>query len=315
MRPQCDYCDSLFYAIERQNFCSNSGDDIRDVESNAFYFKSSHLHSGDHISRLTLRTISQGYQYHKVDQKDYLVNGQKYLVVNEGQAYRSEIEAPRPVEGLVVAFGHSYLQKAKHFIHSDEGQLLDEPFKESPEALVLEQQTYALSEAVTSRLARLRLAIVSQIRDRLFYEELFHQLLLLMLRDKSDLHARIHSIKAKKQSTKIEMFKRLSRVREYLDAHTSDPVSLEELSKIAALSPYHLLRSFKAFYHITPHQYLLEQRLKRAQYLLLHSDLTIQQIGMDSGFENKSSFSRFFKKNYHLSPSTYREGVLSGAIN
>jgi transcriptional regulator GlxA family with amidase domain len=59
-------------------------------------------------------------------------------------------------------------------------------------------------------------------------------------------------------------------------------------------------------FQITPHQYLLQERLKKALYYLDTSSKTIEDIARKVGFEDASSFGRFFKKKYRITPSGYR---------
>ncbi len=58
---------------------------------------------------------------------------------------------------------------------------------------------------------------------------------------------------------------RFDRVRDYLHDNYMRPITLDELAQVAALSPYHFQRQFKAHYHVTPHQMLMAIRLWRAK--------------------------------------------------
>ncbi len=58
---------------------------------------------------------------------------------------------------------------------------------------------------------------------------------------------------------------RFDRVRDYLHDNYMRAVSLDELAQVAALSPYHFQRQFKAHFHVTPHQMLMAIRLWRAK--------------------------------------------------
>ena len=68
-----------------------------------------------------------------------------------------------------------------------------------------------------------------------------------------------------------------------------EPLSLEYIAQVAALSPYHFLRSFKQHFGQTPHAYLTNQRLKQAKRLLAHTDIPVTDICLDVGF-SKSWF-------------------------
>jgi AraC-like DNA-binding protein len=91
-----------------------------------------------------------------------------------------------------------------------------------------------------------------------------------------------------------------------LDRSYDAPITIEELSREVALSPYYLIRAFRRAYKQTPHQYLVGQRIARAKELLRNSDLSITEICAAVGFESLGSFSTLFRKVAGLSPRAYR---------
>jgi AraC family transcriptional regulator len=84
-------------------------------------------------------------------------------------------------------------------------------------------------------------------------------------------------------------------------------LKLTELSAIVQISPYHFLRLFKKSLGITPHQYILQQRIDRAKYLLRSSNLDIAQIALRVGFCDASHLNRCFKNSLGMTPSQWRQ--------
>ena len=68
-------------------------------------------------------------------------------------------------------------------------------------------------------------------------------------------------------------------LRDYLDAHYTEEISLNDLARQYSYSPSHLIRSFHQAYGASPMQYLKKLRIEHASQLLLHSDATIQSVG------------------------------------
>ncbi len=99
---------------------------------------------------------------------------------------------------------------------------------------------------------------------------------------------------------------RLTLARSYMDHHYDQPLTLDHLSETAGFSPYHFIRLFHAAYRQTPHQYLIQRRIDQAKDLLGSSDLPIQAICFEVGFESIGSFSTLFRRVTGLSPSVYR---------
>jgi AraC family transcriptional regulator len=86
-------------------------------------------------------------------------------------------------------------------------------------------------------------------------------------------------------------------------------LSLAELARAAATSPYHFLRIFQQQVGLTPHQFVLRTRLHRAAVRLRASDAPISAIAFDAGFGDLSSFNRRFRRVMGASPSAYRTRV------
>jgi AraC family transcriptional regulator len=85
-----------------------------------------------------------------------------------------------------------------------------------------------------------------------------------------------------------------------------EPLTLGEMARIAGLSRYHFLRTFKAVTGITPHQWLLRARLRDAARRLATSRDPVTEIALDVGFEDLSNFIRSFRSEFGVSPSRYR---------
>lgn len=109
-----------------------------------------------------------------------------------------------------------------------------------------------------------------------------------------------------KRTTRIDLFQRLSRTREWIQANYAAPVSLDDMASIASLNSQHFLRLFRDCYGLTPHRFLTTTRLEAARQLLLSSGETISVICRQTGFESLSSFSGLFRMQFGMTPSACR---------
>ena len=110
-----------------------------------------------------------------------------------------------------------------------------------------------------------------------------------------------------KSSVRLNPHKQVRLARLLLDRSYDAPITIGDLSREVALSPYYLIRAFRHVYKQTPHQYLVGQRIARAKELLRNSDLSITEICVAVGFESLGSFSTLFSKVAGISPSAYRD--------
>lgn len=96
----------------------------------------------------------------------------------------------------------------------------------------------------------------------------------------------------------------VQRVREYLTECYADNVSLDELARIARLSPFHLNRMFCREVGMPPHAFQTQVRIARAKRLL-REGWSISRVAAQTGFTDQSHFTRHFKRLMKLTPGRY----------
>lgn len=99
-------------------------------------------------------------------------------------------------------------------------------------------------------------------------------------------------------------------VKAHLKAHLSEKVSLDDLSDVAHLSRYHLLRVFQLDVGLPPHAYQNQLRVDLGKRLLAEGN-SISQAAVDAGFVDQSHFSRVFKQFTGATPRQYQDGALA----
>jgi AraC-like DNA-binding protein len=98
----------------------------------------------------------------------------------------------------------------------------------------------------------------------------------------------------------------LRRVREFIEAHLERTISIQALATTAGLSMYHFARAFKQSEGMTPHDYLVQYRVRRACDLLAATDLPLSEIALAAGFADQSHCARWFRKHVGVTPRSYR---------
>lgn len=94
---------------------------------------------------------------------------------------------------------------------------------------------------------------------------------------------------------------------EFMDQHLDTNLRLEEIAEVAGISQPYLFTIFKRYLELSPHQYMLRQRLTRAKQLLAAGEATIKEISSDCGFESLEAFYRRFTRNEGITPGAYRK--------
>lgn len=95
-------------------------------------------------------------------------------------------------------------------------------------------------------------------------------------------------------------------MKDYIDRHYSEKINLQTLSDRFYVSREYASRMFKREMNTTFINYLTEVRLNRAAQLLLHTDASLGEIALQTGFKESSYLIRVFIKRYHMTPKEYR---------
>lgn len=95
-------------------------------------------------------------------------------------------------------------------------------------------------------------------------------------------------------------------VKEYIDAHYAEPLTLQSIADALYISTYYLSHIFKEMSGYSPMQYLLRRRIGEAQTLLITTDYSILQIAEMVGYDTQSYFNLQFTKNVGMPPKKYR---------
>jgi AraC family transcriptional regulator len=100
----------------------------------------------------------------------------------------------------------------------------------------------------------------------------------------------------------------LNQILDYIDATLAEDIKLSDLAELLGMSPFHFGRMFKQSTGISPHQYVIQQRVERAKRLLKQTDQAIIDIALDCGFNSHSHLSKKFRQVTGVTPREFRRG-------
>jgi AraC-like DNA-binding protein len=101
----------------------------------------------------------------------------------------------------------------------------------------------------------------------------------------------------------------VARVRDVIEQRFAEPLQLSELADIASLSIHHLIRAFRAEVGLTPHAYVIDVRVRRAQALLRRGS-SPADAAMLVGFADQAHLTRAFKARLGVPPGAYRRALV-----
>ena len=131
-----------------------------------------------------------------------------------------------------------------------------------------------------------------------------------ILNEHFNTYKEIESLHAIRNSTREELYRRVSIAHDYIRSYFNQPIKLDEVARVACLSPNHLLKTYNQIYGRTPHQHISEFRIQKAKQLLSKVEKNMTYIAFELGFQNPVSFSKMFKQHVGISPIEYRKKVI-----
>gem|GEM_PF-1357613 len=230
----------------------------------------------------------------------------EYLLVNRHQTFDCFIRNPTPVEGFCFYLSPRLIQEAASGLSRTTGDLLDDPAPKSNKAPRFLEKIYRTDENELGRyLEQLRPAL--EAHRQLDFNQVFFDVATALLRTHWRTEKEMKGIDCARRSTREELYRRLCIARQYIYDNYCNDLQLEELAKAALLSKYHLLRTYKQAFGITPYQQVLELRLHKATRLVGEGD-NLSSVARELGFSDRRSFTKAFKKKFGVAPSFYRAG-------
>ena len=254
---------------------------------------------------LSIKTVSRGAARWTTEDGEFWVDDTSFLVVNERQPYSITVDSPSRVETCCLFFERGSVDSMHRAMTEAPEHLVDDPFRPGAPLRFrvrlqfsdgrLLPRIKALDEAIRRREASaswLENQAILAARDLLLMEERTER--------------EIARVPAARPATREEIYRRVCRAREFLYASRDRAVRLEEVSRAACLSPYHLHRAFRQAFGETPHDFLTRVRLGHARKLLFATQLSITEIGLACGFDTPGSFSTLFRRKFGQSPRQFR---------
>ena len=238
------------------------------------------------------------HAFHKVivalaGRTEYAVEGERYAVqpgdfvlVGRGSIHRPMMTEGEFYERIVFYISPEYLQTL-----SREGEDLETCFR-----LAQERFCYVYRAAEEDGIPRLFTALEEAQKEEGFGRELRSRALF------TELMVAINRSVIRGDGGEGQGDNKIVSILQYLNSHLTEPLTIDELAARFYISKYHMMRRFREETGYTVHNYISEKRLLLAQQLLQRG-VTLTAAAEQSGYQDYSTFSRAYKKQFGKSPS------------
>ena len=106
-----------------------------------------------------------------------------------------------------------------------------------------------------------------------------------------------------------EAARRIAGIRQYMEEHLDEPLTISALSRRACLSATAFKSGFRRLYSLPVHTWLRQRRMEKAAELLRGSSLSVLEVAMAVGYGSASQFTAAFRLQYGVTPAAYRKNV------
>jgi AraC family transcriptional regulator len=264
----------------------------------------------EHVSGLGILCVDAGRGHFILNGEKNRVHEKSFLLVGSGSKLSIDLRQAHDAQPAFLFF-HSMLPGlVAQSIFTDTEKLLEQPGTVAVTDFSCLERIHSMDASLQRDLALLAAtggscssfaALKADIIVRGILEKLIWQ--------NSDALHFSKKLNVTKQSTRVELFKRLSLAKEWMDAHCCYDISLQDMAAVAMLNSHHFLRLFKQCYGTTPYQYLVQQRLEHARDLLQQTQDPVAVVSAAVGFDSISSFNFLFKQRFGLAPSSLRNAI------
>ncbi|WP_426959204.1 helix-turn-helix domain-containing protein [Muricoccus radiodurans] len=253
-----------------------------------------------HGGPLTIKTVFRGTERFAFGGRRLVVRPGQVLLVPHGLVYGSEIAEP------TETFSAYYPAPLRQDLLQEPGadpeparpartaSLPLAPLRAGPEAIrALAASRTALAEGEMARAEECLIEAARHVVARV-----------------AGLLPALDGLPAASPAVREELLRRVLRAREHIDDDLSREAGLGELSAVACLSRFHLLRSFRAAFGETPAAYRMRRRLEVARDLLRQTDRPVNLVGQSLGFASHTAFTRRFRLAFGVTPSALRRRAI-----
>jgi AraC family transcriptional regulator len=238
---------------------------------------------------VSLKYVTTGTEHYEIEGRVHEVGAGQFLLVNHRQQVKVQVRSKKPVQGLCIYLDPKILQE---ILPGRSPEFLENVYSAQKTRLAHSLDALAQRKQAGQPLDE---AVYFQLSELLWAEQVEHL-------------PRIDTLPSRRKTTREELYRRLLLARDYLHDHYQESVSLHDLARVACLSEYYFLRSFRRAFGQTPNQYQIHLRMQKAREMILSQKHSISEIAHLIGFSDIAYFSRMFKRHNGQAPSRFQPG-------
>jgi AraC family transcriptional regulator len=255
-----------------------------------------------------IKYVTEGIERYTLNGQKYPVEAGKYLlsnIINEGYV---QIESRQNVKGICINLTPTLLTEVVASHQRPDTAFTDPALGQFFCTTQFLDNQYSAQHTQLGHLL-MQLAHHTQ-HEKVAETEIdmafFYAVAERIITDQKPVFRQLQAIQSLKSATKKDLYRRVLRGKDFIDASFLMPLSIGQVAHEAGMSEYHFFRLFKMVFDQTPNQYIIQKRLERGHLLLCQDRNSVTAAALESGFSDIYSFSKAFKKHFGCSPNTLK---------
>lgn len=262
-------------------------------------------HVPDFEGCLSVKTVVSGMAVWETERRRFVVDEDRWLLLNDHQRYTITIDSPTPVTTFCLFFQRGFVEESYRAHVTASNVLLDLPQPTQTASVEFITRIEPTDGPVMGFLKGFQRQLNENRMSQVGWDEKFLHVAEMLVLGRGDTLKAIARLPAIRHSTRVEVYRRLLRGRDFMLSSLHQPVQLSDIAAEACLSSFHFHRAFRHAFGETPHRYFTRHRLERAAQLLRRTEWSITEICLATGFESLTSFSGLFRRYFGLPPSKF----------
>jgi AraC-like DNA-binding protein len=256
--------------------------------------------------RLAVLCAWGGRQDVLIDGRRVLVDDDTWLAVPAGSP-SVRIRGSESTQALTLLFRAGLPEEVLGTLMTPEDRMLDAAEFNDAAAVPFLPHLQPHDHSVTPVLLFIRRHYEMGHTEPLWYEEQMAFLLERMLMRHRHVLERARCVPVRRSTTRREILRRISLATDFIHSNYDRPLMLGDMARSAFLSRHHFLRLFKHVHEITPHEYLQRKRTSVAARLLRDSQLGVEEVVRQVGFDSRSTLFRAMRRFHGVTPRECRQ--------
>ncbi len=248
-------------------------------------------------SPFSVKLVLEGEEVYWVNGVKYTLKKDQFLIVDRHSSVYFDINCKKYAKGVCFYPSLELISNIIHCNTQNSQKLLDQPDEIIAE-LDFTEKIYHLKETETGRMISQYYKALHELHRGTYqfdWDNFMIQFCENLVSDQLKVNKLLKALPSRKKSTKEELFRRVSAVKNHLESNYTEPLDLDAIAEKSMLSKYHFIRSFKKLFGISPIQYLLQLRLSEAQKLRSRG-LTYHEIAAQVGFSDSRNLRKALAK-------------------